>query len=74
MQYSTNSGLTPDVERAEVSARVRMLMNAPFFGTLSARLILKKHAILKTPFHILKGIILDYFTFLKLNSIHALEY
>lgn len=42
MAYTSNSGLTPADERTVVAARVRMLINAPFFGTLATRLIIKK--------------------------------
>lgn len=41
MRYG-NSGLPADIERTIISARVRMLINAPFFGTLATRLIIKK--------------------------------
>jgi predicted metal-dependent peptidase len=36
------SGLSPEMERTIISARVRMLISAPFFGTLATRLIIKK--------------------------------
>jgi len=42
MRLASNSGLTPEIERMVVAARVRMLINAPFFGTLATRLLIKK--------------------------------
>jgi len=41
MQYSANSNLSKEAEKKIISARVRMLINAPFFGTLATRLAIK---------------------------------
>jgi len=41
MQYSANSNLSKEAEKKIISARVRMLINAPFFGTLATRLTIK---------------------------------